>query len=588
MDHAFAPGVSPQDGRLRQMLAARKNTTLDEPFGATSIRDFFNSLKSSGVSADDLVIGSHAGDEGFLAIALDDSFTTLPIIYEDLEAVDSSGSIHIPASVGGSKTHVHFKGCNIGSDQTLPFLRLLKSALDNPKLVTAPKFFHGLYNKPPKAGIFEFLGYNYVVINRDPFKKRGELVTAFQNAGLTRFDGTPVLNADIDKWVQRSLNLNPGKSADKKPISFAVKIVPAAGGRKVIDDGPFECRSRRESWPYAAPSGTGSDVAAMKAALKAEATFLSTHKYPVYKRLHYPSFDDFFDGQTWKQTKGTDNWVGTHYVYTLIIPVLKPGTVDELTFNFYPVDKNVAIAARPAGAIRASNVVTIKSTTNHPFAVNDMVNIDGVDDASFNDTFRIASVPSPTTFTLSQAGPDATSGSGSANTAPTMNFLEDNATFDIVAAPTGAIRSSNIVTIKTTATHTFAVNDTVRIVDVAQASFNGAFQVASVPSPTTFTFSQAGPDTTSGSGSVSSARVVAAGPAGAVRSSKVVTITTTANHGFAVNDIVYIVDVADPDFDGTFQIASVPSPTTFTFSQPGPDATSGSGSVTPAGFFGRV
>jgi hypothetical protein len=568
------------------MFNARNNTALDEPFGATSIRDFFNFMKSNSLSADDLVIGSHASDEGFLMIALDDSHTDLPINYEDIEAVDSSGSIHIPAGVRGSKTRVHFKGCNIGSDETLPFLRLLKSALDNPKQVTGPKFFHGLYNKPAKAGVFEFMGHDYRVISKDPFKKHDDLVTAFQGAKLTRFDGTPVPNDDIDKLVSRKLDLNP-KTSDKKPIAFPVKIVPATGGRKAIDDGPFECRSRRESWPYEPPPGTAANIDAMRAALAAESTMKDTHPYSVPVRLHYKNFDDFFDGQNWKLTSRTkQKWVGTHFVYTLIPPVVKPGTTDELIFNFYPGQFNVAAA--PAGAIRSSNVVKIKTTANHTFAVNDMVNIVGVADASFVGTFQIASVPSLTTFTFSQTGQDATSGSGSVTSAPTMNFLEDNATFNIAAAPAGAIRSSNVVTVKTTANHTFAVSDMVNIVDVADASFVGTFQIASVPSLTTFTFSQTGQDATSGSGSVTSARTITAAPAGAIRSSNAVKIETTANHQFAVNDMVYIVDVADASFDGTFQIASVPSLTTFTYSQTGKDATSGSGSVTSAGLFGRV
>jgi hypothetical protein len=344
MDQAFAPGSSPQDRRLRLMFTARTNTTLQKPTGATSIEDFFNFLKNSSLTADDLVVGSHASDEGFLLIALDASHATLPVSYEDVDAVDTSGTIHIPAAVKGPDTSFHFKGCAIGSDDSLPFLNLLKSALDNPTQVTAPKFFHGL-SEFRGTGVFEFMGHNYRVLDKDGFAKRDDLVDAFINAvpPLTRLDGTAVPDADIKQWVRKGLPLKPAKTA-KRPIPFPVKIVPKTGGIDAIDDPAAECRSRREQYTYqldtgsAPPAGLTARIAAMRPFLEAEPDQQSTHAYPIYQRLHYPSFDDFFDNQVWTITlKGTvQYWVGTHFVYTLVIPVVKPGTTDELIFNFYP------------------------------------------------------------------------------------------------------------------------------------------------------------------------------------------------------------------------------------------------------------
>src|SRR5713226_9483413 len=69
---------------------------------------------------------------------------------------------------------------------------------------------------------------------------------------------------------------------------------------------------------------------------------------------------------------------------------------------------------------------------------------------------------------------------------------------------------------------------------------------------------------------------------GAKRSSNTVTITTTAAHGLTVNEQVKIAGVDDSSFDGTFTIASVPSSTSFTYSQTGSDATSGNGTVSAA------
>lgn len=69
------------------------------------------------------------------------------------------------------------------------------------------------------------------------------------------------------------------------------------------------------------------------------------------------------------------------------------------------------------------------------------------------------------------------------------------------------------------------------------------------------------------------------GNSGAVRLSGVVTITTTAAHGAAIGDVVIVSGVTNASFNGTFIVETVPLSTTFTYTQAGADATSGSGSV---------
>jgi YVTN family beta-propeller protein len=69
---------------------------------------------------------------------------------------------------------------------------------------------------------------------------------------------------------------------------------------------------------------------------------------------------------------------------------------------------------------------------------------------------------------------------------------------------------------------------------------------------------------------------------GAVRKSGTVTITTTGSHGASVGETIVVAGVNDSSFDGTFTIASVPSGTSFTYSQSGSDTTSGNGTVSVA------
>ncbi|WP_224241264.1 PQQ-dependent sugar dehydrogenase [Hyalangium gracile] len=68
------------------------------------------------------------------------------------------------------------------------------------------------------------------------------------------------------------------------------------------------------------------------------------------------------------------------------------------------------------GAVRSGGTVTFTTTATHGFRKGEKITVSGVTDASFNGDVYVASVPSPTTWTAAQAGPEATSGGGTAAT----------------------------------------------------------------------------------------------------------------------------------------------------------------------------
>jgi hypothetical protein len=343
MDFAFAPGTTGFDGYLRGLLSARSNTTLITKPTVTTVETFLKELVSSSLQGGDLIGGSHASDEGFLFLALDGTTAPLPVNWDMLVAVDTSKTINIPAAVKSPDTKFHFKGCSIGSDDSLPFLTLLKSALDNPQSVTAPKYFYhlGLFSK---TGIFESMSYGYRLMSKTAYATRTALIDDYKAAGFTEeLDGTPVPDANWSKWIKAKLALAPA-TKHKVQFDFPVTINPAAGGISAIPHLEAECRSRREHYTYvingAAPYPTtqADRETFLKTTMSGDADFQSSHLYPVYQRLHFSDFDSFFDGFSWTFTvKGsTFNAVGTHFVYTVVVPILKPGTTDELIYNFYP------------------------------------------------------------------------------------------------------------------------------------------------------------------------------------------------------------------------------------------------------------
>jgi glucose/arabinose dehydrogenase len=70
-----------------------------------------------------------------------------------------------------------------------------------------------------------------------------------------------------------------------------------------------------------------------------------------------------------------------------------------------------------AGAVRSNGVATFFINTEHYLRVGEKVTVSGVADPSFDGTFYVTSVPSDYRFTVTQAGPDATSGSVGATVA---------------------------------------------------------------------------------------------------------------------------------------------------------------------------
>src|SRR3970040_553937 len=71
-----------------------------------------------------------------------------------------------------------------------------------------------------------------------------------------------------------------------------------------------------------------------------------------------------------------------------------------------------------------------------------------------------------------------------------------------IAATSGAVRATNVVTITTTAPHGLAVGQTVSVTGVTYFTFTGTFVIVAVPSTTTFTYAQTAADATSGNGTV--------------------------------------------------------------------------------------
>src|SRR5439155_7305567 len=121
-----------------------------------------------------------------------------------------------------------------------------------------------------------------------------------------------------------------------------------------------------------------------------------------------------------------DNYTATFHVVSAAPAagdVLLPASAVLATvpdFARGPNTPNVAIAA--GGATEAGNTVTITTTAGHAFSAGQAVVISGVGVAGYNGTFTIASVPTATTLTYTDAAvTNAPASGGGAANVPSVN-----------------------------------------------------------------------------------------------------------------------------------------------------------------------
>lgn len=357
MDYAFVPGAGATDYEttLQNLLKARKNTKVIDDQKVKTVRDFLQKLVAMNVVADNLLLGAHASDQTF-AISFDDKTSLIPQDsdghdYEELLVLDTNGRIRIPVDIRNDDTDVHLKGCDIGRDVSKPFLALLKDALDKPRHVTAPKFVHAL-KQDGDRGVLEYMKYQYEIVSPTAFSTHDELIEAFKKGNLlegkfkqgVEVPGTPVdvPDANWKVWVQKSLDLKPAV-IDEVPFDIATKVDPAIGKLKLIDQKNGLCRSRYQDYTASTyvtgtmPPDDAGKMAFLKDALKTDRRLKDGHPFPLWVRFGYPDLDAFIKGMTWivLTDKTLLHFIGSHYVYTLQIPVVKTNT-NKLVYNYYP------------------------------------------------------------------------------------------------------------------------------------------------------------------------------------------------------------------------------------------------------------
>ena len=289
-------------------------------------------------------------------------------------------------------------------------------------------------------------------------------------------------------------------------------------------------------------------------------------------------------------------------------PILNSGTVRTFTAGVQWPDINYTniqtvlpkVAAAPPGqtgvtATESGTTVTITTPSPNGLQQGEGVTISGFTDGGmpYNGTFVVTSTPTPTTFTYTDPTPGLPNSSGGSEVPASTNQLgsagpEINGLFisgqtgvsaaessTTVSGQTGvtASESNTTVTITTPSANGLQIGNNVTISGFAGAAtnYNGTWLITSVPTPTTFTYT----DTVTGLKNATGGSEVL------VPNVTTVTIATPSANGLQQGNSVTISGFtgAAAGYNGTFAILSVLTPTTFTYTDTVaglPNATGGS------------
>ncbi len=252
---------------------------------------------------------------------------------------------------------------------------------------------------------------------------------------------------------------------------------------------------------------------------------------------------------------------------------------DDITINlgrgFVGANASNNIAASPGGATEAGNTVTITTTAAHNLHVGQTVTIAGVAEPLYNGTFAVLSTPTTTTFTYTNPNAGlAGSGGGTVQGSGIQAVAAGGAGGTISLAT----HAGTTVTMTTSAVHNLRVGQLVTVSGVSVAAYNGTFQIATVPSTTTFTYTT--PTGLTPFAQAGGTFTIAAAPGGATSTGNTVTLTTTAAHNITAGETITVAGVADATYNGTFTVNTVPTATTLTYTNATADIpASGGGTV---------
>lgn len=170
-----------------------------------------------------------------------------------------------------------------------------------------------------------------------------------------------------------------------------------------------------------------------------------------------------------------------------------------------------------------SSVATLETTQPHGFNNGDQITVTAVD-GTFDGTYTVVSTPSVSSLTYAKTR------------VPPRSVVSTTLT-------------GNTATLSTSDVHEFISGESVTVSGI-DVNYNGVRTIIATPTPNSFTYA--------------ATRTNAREVSNKVMVSDEITLTTTAPHGFIVNEPVNIVGI-DITFNGGYVVGSIPTASTFTY-----------------------
>src|SRR5436190_2484197 len=187
MDYGFVPnkGLDDFNRKIYEAIKLRPNTIMVERSDAKTIEElikYLNDDASVTRPITNILIGSHASDQGWLVIRFTDQqingLYDTRTEYTTLEFADTNSIARIKAATVQLPATIHIKGCTVG--QAKPFVDKMKAVFGGQVNIHAPLFFENLVYLD-KVGYVESFAYDFTLRTVVPLKKRTDIITALQN-----------------------------------------------------------------------------------------------------------------------------------------------------------------------------------------------------------------------------------------------------------------------------------------------------------------------------------------------------------------------------------------------------------------------
>lgn len=356
-DFGFGTGNDGFNRLGRRYVEERPDTRVLFTGRMNSVEDFVDRLENDpdiDTPIGNLYVISHANEEGWLQISLDDVRRRFGgTNYEVADEAEQSGSVDLDTFLfepdGGGPTLRRFLrivGCNVGRAE--PFVNKLSDAFGPHVRVRAPRHLNMIAER--RRGMFECLNYSFELAVPDALADRAAVVQAFRNHGFRFYEGTAADPNLFEAWIPRRLNrsfLRRGGSVRSQHEHGRPTLGRRIDGEERLRIG-IELEHVRRTFNFSinfdgidAPTRRPKQMDALRDSIKRVPIFDDAHPYPQYRRFGYDSVDEFIDGWSWRFDRPQGNrrrlnCTATRHDYRISVPLVEIQS-GHLLYNFIPL-----------------------------------------------------------------------------------------------------------------------------------------------------------------------------------------------------------------------------------------------------------